>query len=500
MTTLHLTRPLAALALLTAGALAQIPAHPDQLRFPALEFTPPEAAEHRHELSNGVPVFVLPSHEFPLVQISFTFKGGEYLESADQAGTASTLGALMRRGGTTSIAPDELDERLDFLAANVGTFVGGETSGASLDCLKGNFDEAFELFMDVVRNPGFDAEKLRLHKDQVLEGFKQRNDNPMGVAQSHLGRLLYGDDHYRSWEATQATVEAITPDSLRALHGEIFHPGNLFVAVTGDVAVDEILAVLEQACADWPAGERAADPPAPGHVPEPGVYHARTTQGDLPQGTTMMVGRGIQRDHPDALALRVMNDILGGGGFTSRVTNRVRSDEGLAYTAVTMMQPQVWYEGMFAAFYQSKNPTVALAAQIILEEIERIRSEPVTEDELRIAKDGLIEGFPQRFSSKSARLGVFVNDELTGRDPGYWRSWRERVAAIDAAEVQRVAAEHLDPDGLSILVVGDWDAIAPGDLEGRASMAEFHDGEVTHLPMLDPLTREPMPEEGATDS
>ena len=133
-----------ALALMGGFVSAQdsdrIPAHPRDIAFPELDFTPPAGAEYRHELSNGVPVYVVPSHEFPLISLSFTFKGGEYLMDKSQAGLNAALGGQMRRGGTTTVKPDELDERLDFLAANLGTFVGGETSGASIDCLKANFD------------------------------------------------------------------------------------------------------------------------------------------------------------------------------------------------------------------------------------------------------------------------------------------------------------------------------------------------------------------------
>jgi predicted Zn-dependent peptidase len=477
---------------------AQLPAHPTEIQFPELSFEPPVGSEYRHELSSGVPVYVVPSHEFPLVTVSFTFKGGDYLVSDDHVGLASALGNQMRRGGTTSMSPDDLDERLDFLAANVGTSVGSETSGASIDCLKQNFDEALGLLMDVVQNPGFDEEKLRIYKDQVLEGFEQRNDNPMGVAMSNLRRIAYGDDHYSSREATKASIESISPESLHELRTRIFHPGNLLVSVTGDVEPDEILARLEKAFEGWEAGERNPDPPKPDHTLSTGLFHARTTQADLPQGTTLIVGPGIQRDDPDAVALRIMNDILGGGGFTSRVTNRVRSDEGLAYTAITQMQPQVYYPGLFFGFYQSKNRTVALAAKLVFEEIERIRTEEVTEEELRVAKEAIIEAFPQRFASKRAMLGVFVNDELTGRDPGYWSTYRERVKAVDAAVVKDVAARHLDVDEMGMLVIGNWDEIEGGDLEGRSSMKDFWDGQVKHLPMLDPMTREPMDEDEVT--
>jgi len=484
------------LALLAArSAPAQIPPHPSEIDYPPLGFEVPLAEEYRHELPNGVPVFIAPSDEFPLVTIGFSFKGGSYLETPEQTGLASMVGTMMRRGGTTSVSAEAMDERFDFLAANVSSFVGAETSGASINCLLSSFDEAFALFMDMVRSPGFDAERLRIQKDQLIEAFKQRNDNPMSVAMPTMRRLVFGDGHYTAREATQASVEAIDEAALRAMHARIFHPGNLIVSVTGDVEPDEILATLGAAMEGWTARERNPDPPAPAHEMDPGLYHARTTQDDLPQGTTLIVDRGYRRDDPDAIPLSVMNEILGGGGFTSRITNRVRSDEGLAYTAVSFFQPQVYYPGIFAAFFQSKNRTVALATKILLEEIERIRNEPVTDDELDTAKNSFIESFPQRFASKDVMLGVFVNDAMTGRDPSYWTTYRDEVAAVDQQEVLRVAREHLEPSAMSILVVGTWEEIAGGDVEGRASMDDFFGGRVTHLPMLDPLTREPMDEE-----
>lgn len=472
---------------------AQVPNHPDDLSFPALDFEPPRAENYRHELSvHGVPVYMIPSDEVPLVDVSFTFKGGSYLEPSDQTGIGSILGTMLRRGGTTSVSAQELDERLDFLAADVSTFVGSDTSGASLNCLVGNLDEALELFVDMLRNPGFDAERLRVHKDGVIERFRQRNDSPMGVAQPEMRRLLYGDDHYLSREATVQTLAAVTPESLRALHARIFHPGNLLIAVTGDFDEPAMLARLERALSDWTAGPRAADPPAPDATLRPGLYHARTSQGDLPQGTALLLQRSVQRDHPDAITLDVMNDILGGGGFTSRITNKVRSDEGLAYSASSFFQPQVWFPGLFGAFFQSRNETVALAAQLCLDEMRRIQSEPVTDEELSRTKNSFIEQFPQAFASKPRMASTFVNDELTGRDPSYWQTYRERVAGITAADVQRAAAEHLRPEEIAILIVGDWDAMVEGDLQGRASMKEFFGGQVNHLPVRDPLTREPM--------
>lgn len=173
---------------------------------------------------------------------------------------------------------------------------------------------------------------------------------------------------------------------------------------------------------------------------------------------------------------------------------QVRSNEGLAYSVRSTVTPKVYYPGDFRAGFESKNATVALATKIVLDEIGKVRNDLVTEDELETAKQSLIETFPRQFESKPQMLRVFVNDEWTGRAADYWQTFREKVKAVTREDLQRVAKKHLDPEKMAILVVGDWDEIAPGDLEKRASMQDFFGGKVTHLPLRDPLTLEPLPE------
>jgi len=473
-------------------ARADIPTHPSDLVFPPLDFTPPAASDYRQELPGGVPVYLAPSKEFPLIEITFTFKGGSYLDPADQVGLGDALESMMRRGGTMTVSAEEMDERFDFLAANVRSSVGAEQSSASINCLKSNLQEAFALFMDMVRSPGFDANRLRVYKDEVIEDLKQRNDRPMSVAMVNLSELMFGVDHYAGRQPTKATVESITPDDLRALHRRIFHPDNLIVAVTGDFESEEMLAYLAGVLEGWPAGEAVEDPPAPRKTPVPGLYHADAAQKDLPQGTTVFVTRTVRRDDPDMIPLQVMNHILGGGGFTSRITKRVRSDEGLAYTAASFMRPQVYYPGLLNVFFMTSNSTVAFATRIVFEEIDRIRTEPVGDEELTLARNAFIERLPQQFASKERTLSRFVEDELTGRDPAYWRNYRDNFGSVTADDVIRVARKYLVPEEMIVLIVGPWDEIREGDLEGRARMSDFFEGKVTHLPMRDPLTLEPI--------
>jgi predicted Zn-dependent peptidase len=483
---------LAIAAGLAASALADIPAHPEQIAFPPLQFDPPDARDYRHTVTAGgveVPVYLAPSHEFPLVSVVFTFKGGTYLDPPDQVGLVSATATMMRRGGTSSLSAEALDEEFDFLAARASTSARGTRSVASLNSLSSNFNESFALFMDMLREPGFQANRFEIYQEERLEAMKQRNDRPRSIVSREWSYLLYGPDHFESALSTASSIGSMSIGDLRSMHRRLFHPGNLIIAASGDFEVQAMLSRLQAALDGWEAGDPAPDPPAPTAVVLPGLYHV---EKDIPQGRVSLGLRSIRRDDPDYLPMVVMNRILGGGGFTSRIVSRVRSDEGLAYSAGSSFSPNVYYPGGWTASFQSKNRTVALAIQIILEEIDRIQREPVSPDELETATNALIETFPRRFESKAGMLRVFVDDELTARDPDYWTQYRDRVRAVTPQDIRRVAQLYLRPDMMAILAVGKWDEIAPGDLEGRADMSRFFGGAVTHLPLRDPLTLEPI--------
>ncbi len=187
-----------------------------------------------------------------------------------------------------------------------------------------------------------------------------------------------------------------------------------------------------------------------------------------------------------------MNDVLGGGGFTSRLVKRIRSDEGLAYSAGSSFGIGQYWPGVFNAYYQSKSATVAYAAKIAMDEIERIRTEPVTEEELTVAKNSFIDVFPRRFESAEQIVGTFADDEYNQRSHDYWKSYRENIRKVTATDVMNAAKKHLHPDRLVMLVVGKWPEIEPGDPDGKATMAQFYDGKATELPLRDPLTLAPM--------
>ena len=472
-----------------ATAAEPLPARPEEIEFEPLVYVPPRAEEYRHVLSDGTVVFLAPSHELPLINLAITFKGGSSLDPAELPALASMTARLVREGGTASLPPAEVDETLDFLATEVSVSASDTFTTATMNCLASTFAESLAIFLEMLEQPAFDAARLETAKARSLAKLAQRNDDAATIIGREWKRLVYGADHFEAAEPTAATVEAISREDLAAMHRRIFHPGNAIIAVAGDFDEAAMLATLEKAVADWDRGELAPDPASPTASLTPGVYHVPKP---IPQGKVLIGRRAIERDDPDAIPLLLLNEVLGGGGFTSRLMRKIRSNEGLAYSVRSAVMPRVDYPGEFRAGFESKNATVALATKIVMEELARLQAEPVPEEELETARRGLVEMLPRKFESKPAMLGVFVNDEWTQRPAGFWQAFRERVEAVTPADIQRVAREHLDPESMAILVVGDWDEIAPGDLEKRASMNDFFGGEVTHLPLRDPLTLEPL--------
>ena len=472
-----------------------IPLRPEEIRFDKFDFVVPDGNDYRHELPMGTVVYVAEDHTLPLAHIRVILKVGSHLDPPNKVGLSSLVGTMMREGGTTSLPPDEFDEKTEFLAAQISSFGSDTQAGANLSTITPVLDESLDLFFEMLREPGFDEERLGIEKGNIMEAMKQRNDDPNSILRREWDSLFFGEDHFSSRRMTEANLNNIKRADLEKFHDKYWRPRNMLIVVSGDIDTDAFLEELEEQISKWTGTGADAKwpPPQPTHQVKPGLYHV---EKDIPQGSVRighLVPQWTDWTNLDRAAIQVMDEILGAGGFSSRILQRVRSDEGLAYSAGARFEFNALGPGRFTIFYQSKSPTVALAAQIALEEVWRIQNELVSAEELELARNSLVEAFPRRFESARRITGIFATDEFVGRSHNYWVRWREQVSAVTTKDVQRVAQQYLAPENVVFLVVGKWGDIEPGDADDRASMKEFFEGQVTHLPLKNPLTLEKEP-------
>ena len=466
-----------------------VPRRPEELKYTPLNYSPPKRDRYRHVLSNGVVAYLVEDHDLPLVTVSLTVRTGTYLDPKGKEGLASLTASQIRAGGTTSKTAEQFDEAADFLAAQINSNIF-ETSGfASLNCLSKDIDRGLELYFDLIRNPGFQADRLALAKTQILQQMERRNDRTDTIESREWSRLMRGNDFYATRVSTKASLESITREDLIAFHKRYYNPGGFIFAISGDFKTSDMVSKVESAMRGWEASkEPVPEVPKPTYTPVPGLY--TVNKPDVNQGRVSIGELSTTRDNPDAYALDIMNDILGGGGFTSRIMSRIRSDEGLAYSARSEFGLGVYFPGVFRASFQSKSSTCAQAAAIVLEEIERVRSTPVSKEELDTAINYAIETFPRAFATAGQIANTFANDEYTKRAPDYWDRYRDRIKAVTVSEVQRVAKQYLHPDKLVILIVGNIDDITKGNPDKQQySISKLtKDGQLHRIPLPDPLT------------
>jgi zinc protease len=446
-------------------------------------------AQYRHALSNGVVAFLAEDHDFPLVNVSVLVRTGGYLDPKGKEGLASMVGTQMRSGGTTRMTAEQFDEEAAFLAAEISSGIGDTQGSANLNCLSKDLDRGMELFFDMLKSPGFQQDRIDLYKSQIIQGMERRNDETISIQGREWARLMRGDAHFTTAWNTKASIESITRADLVAFHRKAYHPGHLILAVSGDFKTKEMLGKLEKALQGWVISQDQVPPvPKPHHVPVPGVYVVN--KADVNQGRVSIGHLGTMRDNPDYYALSIMNDILGGSGFSSRLMTRIRSDEGLAYNVGSEFGFGIYYDGVFQAGFQSKSVTVAQAAAIVLEEVEKMRTEKVKPEELDQAISYRVEVFPRYFATAAAIVGTFANDEYTHRPAGFWESYRDRMRTVTVDDVQRVAQKYLRPERLLYLAVGNVDDMLKGNPDKpEYSLRKFAKGGVIQrISLPDPLT------------
>ncbi len=446
--------PLLLVALLAAAetkpAQAPEPSYENLKYQPLKEIKIPEVATST--LPNGIKLYLLETHELPLVSGFALVRTGNLFDPPDKIGLAQITGTVMRTGGTEAQTGDQLDELLENIAASVESGIG-ETSGrVSFSALKENTDQVLAVFQQVLTAPEFRQDKIDLAKTQMRSGIARRNDDAGAVAGREFTDIVYGKDTPYGWRIEYDTLDRMQRDDLVAFYHRYFFPANIMLVAAGDFNTAEMRAKLEKLFGGWKAGQ----PPVPRFAsvrekPAPGVYLA--VKQDVTQTFFELGHLGGTLNDKNYAALEVMADILG-GGFRSRLMQRVRTELGYAYDISADWGADYDHPGLFVISGSTKSASTTEALQVIQQEIEKMRSTEVTDAELQAAKDAVLNSFVFNFDRPSKTLNRMVTLDYYGYPRDFLFQYQKAVAAVTKADILRVAKEYIKPGDFTIVTVG----------------------------------------------
>jgi zinc protease len=423
-----------------------------QIQIPPLAPFKPQQPK-RIELKNGMVIFLQEDHELPLINGTARIRGGSVNEPDNKAGLIDIYGEVWRTGGTKSQTGDQLDDFLEVRAAKVETGGGPDSTTISWSCLKGDLDDVFKAFVDVLQNPEFRPDKIDIAQKEMFDNISRRNDEVGEIAHRETVKLAYGPSNPYARVPEYATVTAVTRQDLIDWHGKYVHPNNVILGVSGDFDPAAMEARLRAAFDSWPKGPAGPRRNEVKYSPAAPAYY-QVSKEDVNQSTIHMVALGTTRDNPDYYAISVFNEAFG-GGFSSRLFNDIRTKRGLAYSVGGGIGTNFGHPGILQVAIGTKSQTTIEAIQAADEDINNLSKQPITDEEIQHAKDAILNAFVFRLDSPDKILAERMTYEYYGYPPDWLDKYQEEVKKVAAADVNRVATKYMHRDQMAILVVGN---------------------------------------------
>jgi zinc protease len=430
---------------------AALPSYKD-LKFaplPPLKIPEPQV----FTLPNGMKIYMLEDHELPLVHGVAIVRTGNLFDPPDKRGVAELTGTVLRSGGTHNETGDDIDVQLENIAASVESGIGESSGTLTFSCLKENEAEVMQVFHDLMTAPEFRQDKVDLAKTQLRSAISRRNDDPSGIVSREFGNIVYGRDTPYGWNIEYEHVSRITRQDLVDFYRRYYFPSNIMLGIYGDFSSADMKVRLEKLFGDW----NDSQPPVPkfptvSAAPVPGVFMAE--KGDVTQ-TFFTIGHlgGVLNDK-DYPALEVAADILG-GGFSSRLFQRVRTQLGYAYNIGSSWGANYDHPGLFQITGSTQSRYTVATIQAILEELRKLRSGEVTDEELKTAKDTVLNGFVFFFDRPSKTLNRVLIYAYYGYPRDFIFQYQKAVASVTKADILRVAQRYLKPEDLTVVAVAN---------------------------------------------
>ncbi|HKV55013.1 MAG TPA: pitrilysin family protein [Candidatus Binataceae bacterium] len=424
----------------------------------------------RMKLSNGAILLVSEQHQLPMVSLSIAFDAGSRRDPAGKEGLASLTAASLEQG-TKDLTAAQFNQKVDFMGSTISIATDRDYAYASMTALKKYEDDTLHLLAQSLENPGLrDSDIVRKRGEQVAD-IKSSEEEPGYAASVAFVKQMFGNGPYgHPDEGFSQSVAGITPADVGNFYHQYYRTGSAVIAVAGDVDADSVKGKLEKELAGLPGTVTAQAAPAAPSVPQ-GI-HANLINRNVAQANMILGSGGIARSNPDYYKLQVMNYILGGGGFASRLVKVVRSKGGLAYSIESGFSASK-FPGSFEVVLQTKNQSAQEALRLIVGQLHDIQNEPVSDAEIGSAKKFLVGSFPLRLDRQSQIVSFMLDIELYNLGLDYADRYPKLIDAVTKDEIQQVAKQYLHPEALDLIAVANQAEakITPGALIASTATA-----------------------------
>jgi zinc protease len=420
----------------------------------------------RQQLPNDLVWLFSPQTELPLVTLELLIKAGTLADPPGKEGLANLTASLLLNG-TKSRTSARIAAELDFMGARLSAAGGDDFATVSLTVLKKDLGPALELLKDILMNPTFPAMEVLRKVNQFKAALISAEDEPKVVASRAFLKNLYGPFPYNhAVMGTPQGLTAITRQNLLEFHRNYYRPNNTILSVVGDLTPEEAQQWVTKIFGAWAAAPLPATKlPA---IPPLNRRQEVMIDKDITQANIILGNLGIARKNPDFYAFQVMNYLLGGGGFVSRLMDDIRVNRGLAYSVYSSFDPGL-EPGPFIVVLETKNASASEAITQVVAQLRLIMTQPVTPEELKEAKSYLTGSFPRKMDSISKRAWLLGYVEVYGLGLDYpWR-YPELIQHLTPADIQKVAEKYLQPENYLLVVVGKKSALSslPGALPSQ---------------------------------
>lgn len=463
---------------------SNIPEHYSKIKIPEFNYQPPAPKDYRVEINQNVVAYLYPSSQLPLIDMSVVVPRNNFANSSKEVAKLSLLSSMYKIGGTEDLTPEALEDSLEFLSAAISASIGDFHSSFGLNSLTKDFDNVLKLTKDIIQKPRFDKERFNLQKTVLKQALEHRFDKSPAISDKLYTYALY-KSHPVFWMSKAEEIMDITVKDLKELNHNRFmvEPGKkIIVGISGDFKKEEMVTKLKDFFKPWDIPlkqNKMAPPPLPTHKDSKGkiyIVDKKAQQAIIKFGQPF-----IKRPNPDYYKATIASYILGAGGFTSRLKEKIRTKEGLVYTITSFTNSNYKYPVSSGVFLQTKMESANYAIKLAYDEINRLIKDGISDKELQGAKNALSKSLPSLFDTPSSSVNAFVMSEFWGRDLNHFSDYPKKLEAVTKQDVVDMIKKYFTPEKMTLTVVGSLEEIKKRDEKSGLTIDDL--GEVIVVPM-----------------